>query len=352
MYYLNENVVNLNRMFDQNSREYYLRLDLNENPGGLPDAFIKRVLSQVTPEFLSKYPETSKFTEALAQFLGIDCSHICMVNGSAEGIRYMIETFTSDGGKIVGVAPTYAMYEVYAKMYGRIFVPVPYTYDLNMPVGRILDYMTPDTQLLILVNPNNPIGNTYTEEAFKKILEQARKNEITILIDEAYHYFYPDTFIRYAVEQEHVFVTRTFSKLFSLAGARLGYVAGSKGEIQLLQKMCTPHHINAFAQLFAQNIIQEEGMIASLVAKFEEGRDYIRKTLAGHGYETMGGTGNFIFIKQKTGAHRLVQRMKQEKRILIKMYEGIGRFGDCIRVSIGEKRYMEIFADALLELDQ
>ena len=65
MYYLNENVVNLNRMFDQNSREYYLRLDLNENPGGLPDAFIKRVLSQVTPEFLSKYPETSKFTDCL-----------------------------------------------------------------------------------------------------------------------------------------------------------------------------------------------------------------------------------------------------------------------------------------------
>ena len=95
-----------------------------------------------------------------------------------------------------------------------------------MPVERIINALTPDVELLILVQPNNPLGNAYTEDEFARILAAAGKNEITILIDEAYHYFYSGTFINTALTRQHVFVTRTFSKLFSLAGCRLGYVAG------------------------------------------------------------------------------------------------------------------------------
>ena len=223
MYYLDANIKNLNRIFDQNSRKEYLRLDLNENPGGLSEEFIKDVVSEITPRLVSEYPETLEFTEVLADFLGTNIEHICLVNGSSEGIRYIIEAFTSPGGKIVGVTPTYAMFEVYSKMYGREFIPVHYTEDLQMPIESILEKMTSDIQLLILVNPNNPVGNVYTNEEFEEILKKAKKEEITILIDEAYHYFYPDSFIEYALREENVFVTRTFSKLFSLAGARLGY---------------------------------------------------------------------------------------------------------------------------------
>ena len=115
MYYLDKNIEQLKRIFDQNKRAGYLRLDLNENPGGLEPEFIKSVLSEVDPEFVSEYPETLEFTEKLAEYLGTDIEHICLVNGSAEGIRYIIEAFTSPGGRIVGVTPTYAMFEVYSK---------------------------------------------------------------------------------------------------------------------------------------------------------------------------------------------------------------------------------------------
>ena len=352
MYYTNQNIKNLNRIFDQNSRKEYLRLDLNENPGGLPKSFIEKTLSEVTPRLLAEYPETLEFTQVLAKYLGTGIENLCLVNGSAEGIRYIIQAFTSEGGKIVGVTPTYAMFEVYAQMYGRQFVPVHYTPDLQMPISRILEQMTEDVQLLILVNPNNPMGNTYTEEEFETLLAQARKKEITILIDEAYHYFYPKSFLSYALTNEHVFVTRTFSKLFSLAGARLGYVAGMPEGIALVQKLCTPHNVNAFAELFAERILQEPGMVENLIEKHRAGREYLQNTLAEHGYEYQGETGNYIFIRPKTDANDLVRRMKEEKRILIKSYAGVGRFGTCLRVTTGEIEYMKQFLDALFELDR
>lgn len=352
MYYLNSNIKNLYRIFDQNERKDYLRLDLNENPSGLPQEFVKHVLEGVTPQLVAQYPETLHFSEMLADYLGTDISHLCLVNGSAEGIRYIIEAFTGENGRIVGVVPSYFMFQVYAEMYGRTFVKVPYNNDLSMDVENIIKAMTEDTQLLILLNPNNPMGNVYSDQEFEKILKTAQQKQITVLVDEAYHYFYPKTFIRYAFEYEHIFITRTFSKLFSMAGCRLGYVVGWPEGIKMVQKMCTPHNTNAFAMRFAEAILTTPGMIENLVKNFKEGRDYLVSYLDVHGYSHKGEAGNFIFIKPKTDAKYVVDRMKAEKKILIKTYPDVGEFGNCLRVSIGDKACMDQFTVALEEIDR
>lgn len=352
MYYKNQTLVNLNRIFDQNERKDYLRLDLNENPGGLPQKFIDHVLKDITPQLVAQYPETLHFTKTLANYLKTDISHLCLVNGSAEGIRYIIQAFTSINGRIVGVVPSYFMFQVYSEMYERNFIKVPYNEDLTMNVDNIISELTDDTQLLILLNPNNPMGNVYTDEEFKKILDAAKQKEITILIDEAYHYFYPKTFINYALNDKHIFVTRTFSKLFSMAGCRLGYVAGWPEGIKLVQKLCTPHNTNAFALKFAEEIITQPDIINNLISDFEKGRKFLIENLNKYGYKHKGEAGNFLFIKTKTNAETIVSRMKSEKKILIKSYPNVGDFGTCLRVSIGEEKYMSQFINALLELDQ
>lgn len=352
MYYTNPILTNLVRIFDQNARSGFTRLDLNENPGGLPQEFIDKVLSDITPEFLSQYPETLHFSEVLAHFLNTDISHLCLVNGSAEGIRYIIQAFTSDNGRIVGVVPSYFMFQVYSEMYHRTFIKVPYNDDLTMDVDNIINEMTDDTQLLILLNPNNPMGNIYSEEEFKRILKVANEKQITILIDEAYHYFYENTFIDYALNNKHIFVTRTFSKLFSLAGCRLGYVIGWPDGIKMVQKLCTPHNVNAFALKFAEAIISDPNMLSTLIEKFNEGRSYLVENLDKNGYKHKGEAGNFMFIKPKTDAQTIVKRMKEEKKILIKSYPNVGEYGDCLRVTIGEKKYMKEFFNALTQLDK
>lgn len=183
-------------------------------------------------------------------------------------------------------------------------------------------------------------------------MQACHEKQITVLIDEAYHYFYPKSFIRYALNERHVFVTRTFSKLFSMAGCRLGYVVGHPDDIKYVQKFCTPHNTNAFAMLFAEKILTTPGMVESLVSKFQEGRNYLISELDSNGYRHKGEAGNFLFIEPKTSAQTIVDRMKNEKKILIKTYANVGEFGDCLRVSIGEEKFMKQFMKALLELDQ
>ena len=352
MYYLNDNIRDLVRIFDQNERKDYLRLDLNENPGGLPQNFINSVLSDITPQFVAQYPETLHFTEVLAKHLNTDIRHICLVNGSSEGIRYIIQAFTSENGRIVGVVPSYFMFQIYSEMYGRNFVKVPYKEDLSMDVNDIIDCLTEDTQLLVLLNPNNPMGNVYSNDEFETIMKVCREKEITVLIDEAYHYFYPKTFIKYALSERHILVTRTFSKLFSMAGCRLGYVVGHPEEVKMVQKFCTPHNTNAFAMKFAEEVLETPGVLDTLISSFNSGRKYLIDTLDENGYRHKGEAGNFIFIEPKTDAQKIVDRMKKEKKILIKAYPDVGEFGNCLRVSIGEQCYMKSFMDALLELDK
>ncbi len=352
MYYVNDRLVELHRIFDQNKREGYLRLDLNENPIGLTQEFIDEVLSGVTPGMVAQYPETLEFTEFLADRLGTDIEHLSLVNGSSEGIRNIIEAFTSPGGRIVCVAPSYAMFQVYSEMYGREFVSVPYHDDLTMDIKDIVAALTADTQLLILVNPNNPMGNAYTAEELETLFGEASKREITVLVDEAYHYFCPETSIDYALTHEHIFVTRTFSKLFSLAGARLGYVAGWPEGVALVQKLNTPHNVNMFALRFAEAILKKDGMLESMIADQLDGKAWLVEQLDKIGYSYRTSEGNFMFIKPFTSASEVVRRMKAERGILIKEYDGIGEFGSCLRVTTGPKPAMERFFAALLDLDR
>lgn len=351
MYYLNENIKDLVRIFDQNERKDYLRLDLNENPGGLEKQFIDGVLAKVTPQFVAQYPETLHFSELLAEHIGTSNDHICITNGSAEAIRYVIQAFTSVNGRIVGVVPSYFMFQVYSEMYGRNFIKVPYNQDLTISIENILADLTEDTQMLILLNPNNPMGNVYSDDEFETVFKFCQDKQITMLVDEAYHYFYPKTFVKYALNNRRVLVTRTFSKLFSMAGCRLGYVVGHPEDIKYVQKYCTPHNTNAFAMLFAEEILTTPGMLDGLIEKFNGGRKYLIDTLDANGYRHKGEAGNFLFIEPKTNAQTIVDRMKAEKKILIKTYANVGEFGDCLRVSIGEMEYMERFMNALLELD-
>ena len=120
----------------------------------------------------------------------------------------------------------------------------------------------------------------------------------------------------------------------------------------MVQKLCTPHNTNAFALKFAEAVITTPGMVDSLISKFNEGRKYLIDSLDSNGYQHKGEAGNFLFIKPKTDANTIVDRMKSEKGILIKSYSNVGSFGNCLRVTIGEKKYMERFMSALTELDR
>lgn len=351
MYYVDEHIKNTNRVFPQQGRYDYLRYDMNENPEGLPKEFVDSVLKEITPEFLSIYPEPDRFLNKYAAYIGASYENVVAVNGSDMGIRYLLETFGEKGKDVVTVAPSFEMYWVNCSILGLHHVPVAYEPDMTISIDKILDAITENTRIVVLLNPNNPIGNVYTEDELEKVIEKTKKVGAIVIIDEAYHYFYPNTFLKYALNEENVVLLRTFSKLFSIAACRLGVVISNSQIIHYVKNAKLTFDANAIALLFAERILDHPEMIEQLIETEKEGKAYTLAELTKHGYETRDCRGNFIFVTPKHQATEVAQKLETEKKILVKSY-GNEMLKKYLRISVGSKDAMERFLTAFFEIDE
>lgn len=351
MYYVDEHIKNTNRVFPQQGRYDYLRYDMNENPEGLPKEFVDSVLKEITPEFLSIYPEPDRFLNKYAAYIGASYENVVAVNGSDMGIRYLLETFGEKGKDVVTVAPSFEMYWVNCSILGLHHVPVAYEPDMTISIDKILDAITENTRIVVLLNPNNPIGNVYTEDELEKVIEKTKKVGAIVIIDEAYHYFYPNTFLKYALNEENVVLLRTFSKLFSIAACRLGIVISNAQIIHYVKNAKLTFDANAIALLFAERILDHPEMIEQLIETEKEGKAYTLAELTKHGYETRDCRGNFIFVTPKHQATEVAQKLETEKKILVKSY-GNEMLKKYLRISVGSKDAMERFLTAFFEIDE
>ncbi|MCI6620694.1 MAG: histidinol-phosphate aminotransferase family protein [Firmicutes bacterium] len=351
MYYVDEHIKNTNRVFPQQGRYDYLRYDMNENPEGLPKKFVDSVLKEITPEFLSIYPEPDRFLNKYAAYIGASYENVVAVNGSDMGIRYLLETFGEKGKDVVTVAPSFEMYWVNCSILGLHHVPVAYEPDMTISIDKILDAITENTRIVVLLNPNNPIGNVYTEDELEKVIEKTKKVGAIVIIDEAYHYFYPNTFLKYALNEENVVLLRTFSKLFSIAACRLGIVISNSQIIHYVKNAKLTFDANAIALLFAERILDHPEMIEQLIETEKEGKAYTLAELTKHGYETRDCRGNFIFVTPKHQATEVAQKLETEKKILVKSY-GNEMLKKYLRISVGSKDAMERFLTAFFEIDE
>lgn len=348
--YVNPYVKNTIRVFPPQGRYGKLRYDMNENPEGLPEAFVETVKKEITPEFLSIYPEPDRFLAKYAKFVGVGFDNVMCTNGSDMAIRYLLETFASPGKEVVTVSPSFEMYWVNCKILGLKHVPVSYNDDLTLDIGRIIGAITPNTSVVVLLNPNNPVGNVYSEEELERVVAKAEKVGAVVIIDEAYHYFYDKTFIRYAIEKRNVVLMRTFSKLMSLAACRLGVVVSCPELIHYVKNARLTFDANAIALLFAERLIERPEIVDELIRTEKDGKAYTLGQLERRGYWCRDCMGNFIFIKPKHPVKEVAARLAQEKNVLVHPY-GNPLLKDYIRVSVGSRNAMQKFLDAFFEVD-
>lgn len=349
-YYVNENIKNTERVFPEQGRYDYHRYDMNENPEGLPKDFVDKVLSEITPEFLAIYPEQDRFLNKYAKFVGACYENVLATNGSDMAIRYLLETFGERGKEVVTVSPSFEMYWVNCSLLGLKHVPVTYEDDLSINIGKICAAISRDTRIIVLLNPNNPIGNVYTEEELRVVISVAKEVGAIVIIDEAYHYFYDKTFINYALEEKNVIVLRTFSKLMSIAACRIGVIISNKEIINYVKKARLTFDVNSIALLFAERIIENPELINYLINTERAGREYILNELKAKGYWCKDCKGNFIFIKPNGNAKEVAKKLKDEKGVLVHAY-GNQLLKEYLRVSIGSIDAMKKFIDAFLEID-
>lgn len=349
-YYVNPYVADTLRIFPEQGRYDYLRYDMNENPEGLPKEFVDSVLKEITPGFLSVYPEPDRFLHKYADFIGAKYENVLTTNGSDMGIRYLLETFGQPGKKVVTVSPSFEMYRVNCALLGLVHVPVAYHEDMTISVEDILAAMDDDTRIVVLLNPNNPVGNVYTEAELQQVIEKAKAIGAIVIIDEAYHYFYDKTFLPYALNGENVIILRTFSKLMSLAACRLGVIISNPQLVHYVKNLRVTFEANSVALLFAERLLDHPTLVQELIATEKEGRAYTLQVLREKGYWCKDCTGNFIFVQPKHAPQEVARRLKEEKKVLVHTF-GNPLLKDYLRISTGSKAAMERFLEAFLTVD-
>ena len=348
--HVNPFVAAATRVFPPQGRYGKLRYDMNENPEGLPEAFVASVRKEITPEFLAIYPEPDRFLRKYAKFLGVEPENCVCTNGSDQAIRYLLEVFGEVGKEVVTVAPSFEMYWVNCMLLGYRHRPVAYEPDLTIKTERILEAIGEQTRIVVLLNPNNPIGNVYSDADFAAIQQRAEQVGALVIVDEAYHYFYDKTFLPQALAAPNVVVLRTFSKLMSLAACRLGVVLGNPELVRHVRNLRLTFDVNAVALLFAERLIEQPEIIAQMIAAQQAGKAWLLAELRARGYWCRDCVGNFIFIEPKREAHALAQILETEHQVLVHPYNH-PLLRAYIRVSTGSQGAMQRFLEAFLRAD-
>ncbi len=351
MVWVNQLIKDTYRVPQPEGRKEYVRLDQNENPDGLPKWLFDSVMEKITPEFLAIYPEETKPTEKYARRFGLEKENVTLTAGSTVGMGYIIKVFGQPGKDILCVTPSFAMYEVYAKMIGMNVKQLIYEDDFSYRIENTLDNITDNTGIVVLVNPNMPVGNAYKEEEIIAVVKKAAEHNAIVIIDEAYYYFYEKSSVDLVKKCENVFVLRTFSKMLSVPALRVGVVMSSKENIKYINNYKPHYTVNSVALLFLEAIIDNhDRLISELNEQYMEGKKYIMEFLNSNDYETIPSEGCYVCIKPKHKTSREVTDLLKDEDILILC--GKDGLTGWLRLTIAHVKYMQIFAEALLKVDR
>ena len=253
-----------------------LRLDMNESTTGCSPRVLAK-LNSMDARTLAKYPRREAGEKLVADFLGVSPQQLLLTNGADEAIDLLCRAYLEPQDEIVIVVPTFAMYEVFAQMEDAKVVRVPTGPDFSFPLERVLDALTSKTRIVVICNPNNPTGIDVPRSAIMQIIQAAP--DAAILLDEAYFDFYGQTMLDQIGKLPNLFIARTFSKAYGLAGLRLGVMIGDQEQMSVLRRMASPFNVNAFAIECLAEALADRQFVADYVAQVIASREWLRKEL-------------------------------------------------------------------------
>ena len=236
-----------------------LRLDFNENTVGASPKVIEYLREHLSEAGLAIYPEYGEIKQELAEFFGVEPDDFILTNGTDEAIQVLVNTYIDDGGEVLLLRPSYAMYRFYSEVAGASIREIPYrAQKLAFPLEELLDAIRPSTRAILIANPNNPTGTGTSRAGIERILEKA--TNAAVLIDEAYYEFSGVTALPLLNDYPNLFVSRTFSKVYGMAAMRLGCLFSQSGNVEFLHKAQSPYSVNTLATLAAHAAIQDKSV--------------------------------------------------------------------------------------------
>lgn len=320
-----------------------LRLDFNESVAGCSPRVLDR-LRRLSADDLARYPERAPVERAVAQWLGIDAGQVVLTNGVDEAIHLLCETFLDAQSEALIAVPTFSMYEIYAAATGARVRTVQATDDFQFPFERMLAAITPATRLIAIANPNNPTGAVAPRDELLALANAAPN--AAVLVDEAYFDFYGETLVAETARVSNLFIARTFSKAYGMAGLRAGVLAGPATQIPFVKRVASPYNVNAVALACLPEAIADTNYVADYVAGVRRNRVRVESALEALGLRFWRSEANFVLVRIGAAREQFV-RLLRERGILVRSRDRDPGCAGCVRITVGGDAETETLLGAL-----
>ncbi|MFH1508340.1 MAG: histidinol-phosphate transaminase [Candidatus Omnitrophota bacterium] len=339
---IKERIKKLNRFPRVNeSRVGYIRSDKNENISSWNKEVLAGIFNSIKPEEFSMYPEPFRLYGKLAKYLGVKEDRILLTNGSDGGIKSAFEVFVEPGDQVAVLDPTYAMYDVYCRIFGAKKLSIGFKSDFSLDKKKLIASISKKTRLIALANPNSPTGTVIEPDFLLEVIQRAGRIGTAVLIDEAYFHFYPGTVLKEVKNFNNLIVLRTFSKALGAASIRLGYAVACPDIIEAFFKVRPMYEAHTFALKAAEYIIDHPERIRDYVRRESQGKKYITEGLRKIGLEVFPGEANFVLIKAN-GKRKEIYSYLKSRGVLAYLPFANTFLKDYFRITTGPKEKMEI----------
>ena len=325
----------------------WVKLASNENLLGPSPKAVEAIRNEVSNIHL--YPEgpATMLREALAEKFALSEGSIVLSNGADNLILMIASAFVNEGDEVIMAHPTFPVYTNATQIMGGKPVRVKLK-DFTHNLDGMLNRVNRKTKLLFICNPNNPTGTIITQESFNRFLSEL-PDRVVVILDEAYGDFAEDPFypngLDYVTGRRPIIVLRTFSKIYGLAGLRIGYALGREDLIACLYQVRDPFPVHRLAQVAAVAALGDQDHVLKSIQLVYKGKRYLSKELDKLGLLYVPSEANFIFIDFKRDSEMVFKALLHEG-IIIRPGKMWG-YPTCARVTIGRMEDNQRFIHAL-----
>lgn len=323
----------------------FIKLNTNENPYP-PSPRVLSAIVEAATDRLRLYPDplATAFREAAASLHGIDPSMILAGNGSDDVLTILTRAFVGPGDPAAFATPSYLLYQTLLQLQDGRPVVIPYSPDWSLDLSAL---KVPGLKLVYLANPDSPSGTAMPRDQIAEILQSV---DCPVLVDEAYGDFADPGCHSIPLLKDHpnLMVSRTFSKGYSLAGIRLGYLAASSEIIEQLSKVKDSYNCDALSQAAGVAALGDQPYLAETRSKVIATRTRLAEALRGLGYSVPESHSNFVWATEGPPAREVFTQLK-ERRILVRRMSYPG-YPEGLRVSVGTDDEIDRFLDTLREI--
>jgi histidinol-phosphate aminotransferase len=320
-----------------------LRLDFNENTVGCSPLVLAR-MHTLDAETLSRYPDREPVEREVAHFLGLDAAQLLLTNGVDEAIHLLCSTYLDAGDEAIIAVPTFAMYSLFAQSEGARLVEIRGGPDFVFPTAELLKKISPRTRLIAVANPNNPTGAAVSEEILLQIAEAAP--HAALLVDEAYFEFHGETLLTRTARPSNIFVARTFSKAYGLAGLRIGVLVGEHQQMAIVRRVASPYNVNAVALAVLPEALRDTAYVGHYADQVRRNRNVLEQELSVLGLHYWPSRGNFVLVRVGPAHKEFVQSLR-ERGILVRDRDSDPGCEGAVRLTVGPDAHTQTLIAAL-----